>query len=35
LEDERVLEQVVDEARDHAFVEKDGAAGRAAVDLDD
>lgn len=28
------IEHVVGEARDHVFVEKDGAAGRAAVELD-
>jgi hypothetical protein len=28
------IENVVDEAEDHAFVEKDGAAGRAAIKLD-
>ena len=28
------IENVVEEAEDHVFVEKDGAAGRAAVELD-
>jgi streptogramin lyase len=28
------IEHVVEEARDRVFVEKDGAAGRAAVELD-
>jgi hypothetical protein len=28
------IEHVVEEARDHVFVEKNGAAGRAAVELD-
>jgi hypothetical protein len=31
----REVEHVVDEARDHVFIEKNGAARRAAIELDE